>query len=619
MRPFFTFILFALFGQLVNAQTCSTTFTVDSASLTPASNYPTGGFSPRPLPPITQGVFYEQDVTFVMPKEYDTGIIGVVDIDQIQVSSVTNLPPGITWSCNIPGCTYYPQTSQYGSVKICGTTLAAPKVDSVKITVIGSAVGQQLPISFYLPYEIIANPVSSGSFTVDNVTGCDSVTATFAATIGGQGNPITYDWNFGNGNTSADSVPPTQTYTAPGAYDVTLETVISNYVLTSVTVNAVNDNWEEFPGVECNDQDPFLGIPLCVNTAPDIFIQVYDNSNNLVFTSSSVTDQNTPVNFNNINSGNGVVLSSGPYIIRVWDEDFTGNPNDDLGSFTVSNFNLGTNTRSGSGTTITFTIGTTPLITYNDTVTINVYPSPSQPSITNISGDTSICSGDTVVLMSTSGDSYTWYQNGNEITGANDDSLLVTASGNYAVRVVSQYACSSPISASDSIFVSGFPPLPNISYDAVNDRLSSNNAGGFQIQWYLNGSPINGANATSYADPDTGTYTLELTNQYGCSRFSDEFLLSATSGIASLNAKPSIELAPNPNKGTFNLHIQGIQAQLLTISIHDLMGKEVFVTQLNGAGKSTFNLPIQLDIASGIYLVSLQTDQYIITKKLLID
>jgi hypothetical protein len=614
MKKVFTlvFTVFCVFGAYAQ---CSTTYVVDSAALSPSSNYPAGGFTPRPLPPITQGVFYEQDITFVMPKTYDTGIIGVVDIDQIYVSSISNLPAGLTWSCSVSNCTYYPQTSQYGAIKICGITYGQPKVDSVKVTVLGTAVGQQQPIEFYLQYEIIANPVSSGSFSVTGTVGCDSVSSSFAATIGGHGNPIAYSWNFGNGNTSTDSVPPVQLYDSAGVYPVTLQTVISQYVLDSVAVTAINDNWEETPGIECDDRVPIVNTPLCVNTKPDLFIEVYDNSSNLVYTSGVATDQTPTVGYGNFNSGAGIDFSNPPYIIRVWDDDFTGNPNDDLGSFAINSFNEGFNNRSGNGTAISFHIKTVPVQTFNDTVLITVNESPAQPLVTNISGDTSACLGDTIWLVSSAGDSYTWYRNGTELTGAADSALAVTTTGNYAVKVISANQCESIISAADSITINNIPVTPGIAYQASAGRLAVSNSGSYQVQWYLNGNPIPGANGNAYNSPGSGTYTVEFTKN-GCSAMSPEFVFT---GMNDVDMTIAASVIPNPNNGNFVLNIESaVAGREATISIHDMLGVELYNESISQM-PATLRKELNMNLSQGIYLLTIGTESSKKTWKIMVQ
>ncbi|TAG99471.1 MAG: hypothetical protein EAZ16_15040, partial [Sphingobacteriales bacterium] len=87
---------------------------------------------------------------------------------------------------------------------------------------------------------------------------------------------------------------------------------------------------------------------------------------------------------------------------------------------------------------------------------ININPT----SISNINpvGVADICSGNNVVLTSTSAINNQWYRNGQTISGANTKFLTVTAAGIYNLKVGSGL-CSDTISVGTKVSVT---PLPNI-------------------------------------------------------------------------------------------------------------------------------------------------------------
>ncbi|MGP8215425.1 MAG: PKD domain-containing protein, partial [Bacteroidia bacterium] len=74
--------------------------------------------------------------------------------------------------------------------------------------------------------KVIVNPVPVPNFTSNNV--CQGLATNFtnSSTIGCSGTITTWSWNFGDGNTSADT-NPVHTYSAAGIYNVSL-TVTSN-------------------------------------------------------------------------------------------------------------------------------------------------------------------------------------------------------------------------------------------------------------------------------------------------------------------------------------------------------------------------------------------------------
>ena len=96
------------------------------------------------------------------------------------------------------------------------TTYGTPGTYTVKliVAVAGSSSCRDTAICVV---NIIAAPVSN--FSYSPTTGCNSVTTTFTETsVGG----VSWAWNFGNSNTFSGQNPPSQNYTSPGTYTVSL-------------------------------------------------------------------------------------------------------------------------------------------------------------------------------------------------------------------------------------------------------------------------------------------------------------------------------------------------------------------------------------------------------------
>ncbi len=75
----------------------------------------------------------------------------------------------------------------------------------------------------------------------------------------------------------------------------------------------------------------------------------------------------------------------------------------------------------------------------------------------------------------------------------------------------------------DSVFISGFPTIPTVTWDSIPHTLSSNDLGDI-YQWYFNGSPITGATDTTHIVQNSGLYHLVAINANGCVSFSDTTL-----------------------------------------------------------------------------------------------
>jgi hypothetical protein len=72
----------------------------------------------------------------------------------------------------------------------------------------------------------------------------------------------------------------------------------------------------------------------------------------------------------------------------------------------------------------------------------------------------------------------------------------------------------------DTIHVYAYPNDPVIAYDQASYTLSTPDLG-YTYQWYVNGSPINNATATSYSVTQSGIYHVIAINSTGCVAFSD--------------------------------------------------------------------------------------------------
>lgn len=75
----------------------------------------------------------------------------------------------------------------------------------------------------------------------------------------------------------------------------------------------------------------------------------------------------------------------------------------------------------------------------------------------------------------------------------------------------------------DTVRVYGYPGQPNIAYDSLNHILTTDSTQ-YNLQWYLNGSPILGSNAGTDTVLISGYYSVVAINASGCTSFSDTVL-----------------------------------------------------------------------------------------------
>ena len=91
------------------------------------------------------------------------------------------------------------------------------------------AVGFEIAYPTEFDLFLTVNPGSGGntSFTFSPSNGCEDLDVSFEALITSQDYDVEYIWDFANGYTSNQQFPPTQSYTDPGDYNVTLSDRVS--------------------------------------------------------------------------------------------------------------------------------------------------------------------------------------------------------------------------------------------------------------------------------------------------------------------------------------------------------------------------------------------------------
>lgn len=509
---------------------CTIDLTCDSVPAAPK-------LCPASLPTDTAGQYYSADITFYIPKQFNDPQYGTVNLNQIEVLGVTGLPPGMTWTAynylGVATNSFYPPasppSSERGCAKICGTP-PLPFDDSITVSAVAyvtvSGVNASQNVSFKVYLKIIPNPSGNSVFTMSNSQGCNSVTVNFTPNLQSNGNPLyTYDWNFGNGNTStAENV--SQTYTTPGTYTVKCTTKVFHYVITAVNITALNANW-------CGDVEEFF----CFSNNPDVFFQV--NSNGGITTSDTIWNIKTP-SWSNLN----FPIEGSSFIIYFFDADNgppTGSPTDSLGYQTIAvSGNGGTynfNTPSPfSGTQGSVTVGKLVKDTYIDSDKVYVYAPPAIQSFTYSPNDT-VCAGDSVKLSVDTGYSYQWYNDSVLIFGATNAVYYAKQSGNYKVKVTSVNGCTSSSSAT-TVFIS---PNPMVSVFAngtttvcEGETVTLTGSAANSYLW------SNGATTQSINVSTAGNYalTLTVTNANGCSESSS--VINVT-----VNPKPIASIAAN--------------------------------------------------------------------------
>jgi subtilisin family serine protease len=200
----------------------------------------------------------------------------------------------------------------------------------------------------------------------------------------------------------------------------------------------------------------------------------------------------------------------------------------------------------------------------SDTLKLSINPNILPPPPVSLSGDSVICSGDTVILSAPSNfSSYIW------TNGVNTKDNPVVSTGFYTVTVTDAQGCKGK---SDSILINVLqsPPKPSVSQNA--DTLIS--SVGYQYQWYFNGTAIAGADSQKLIPVDSGYYMVEVFHINGCSTFSDSIFIQSTA-ITPVYFTNGLKIYPNPTAGTVFIQSENKENYLTDILLYNVLGKEI--------------------------------------------
>ena len=158
-------------------------------------------------------------------------------------------------------------------------------------------------------------------------------------------------------------------------------------------------------------------------------------------------------------------------------------------------------------------------ISFSNTIVVHLN-NPVVASINNL-GSSTLCNGQSTTLTASPGIDYffQWRLNGVDISGATNQSLLISSGGTYTC-LINNY-CNGNLS--NAVVISSSPVLP----DSISASGSLNICPGQSVlmtadyvvgvnyQWFRDGNPVNGAINNTYFTSIGGVYTCRFTNSCG--------------------------------------------------------------------------------------------------------
>ncbi len=232
----------------------------------------------------------------------------------------------------------------------------------------------------------------------------------------------------------------------------------------------------------------------------------------------------------------------------------------------------------------------TILITYN-----------SLPDFT-LGADTQLCEGNSLLIDATyPGALYLWQDS------SASNTFTVTMQGIYWVKITDANGCSS----TDSLYVNYVPLPPAPSITVFGTLLLSSTA--YSYQWQLDGTDIPGATDQFYTAVQSGTYTMIITDENGCSSSASAEVIT---GISEIEDEFSFTVYPNPSHGSFsiNLNLPGNPGDV-SVEISNSIGQMLYEERLTGSIHLQKEIHLK-NLSSGIYFLSCSSPNFRFVRKI---
>jgi large repetitive protein len=264
---------------------------------------------------------------------------------------------------------------------------------------------------------------------------------------------------------------------------------------------------------------------------------------------------------------------------------------------------------------------------------------PLTPTITvGVSGATTVCPNDSVVMISNSIKGNIWY-GGSPFSANNNDTLKIFASATKTYTLTVNNGCAAASSTTIKITVKPKPakptlePLSKVCFDNSNQFTAllttvplpiGSPAGGTYSGLGVIGTSFYPALAFGIAGGfGIITYTIKDTAT-GCTNAATDMVTidtskNCTTGIIENSLTVSTSIYPNPANNILNIDITKANFNQLNTSIIDVLGNEVY-SSLDALSANGFHKQINVEnLTKGIYFIRLLSGADVFTQKVIIQ
>ncbi len=283
------------------------------------------------------------------------------------------------------------------------------------------------------------------------------------------------------------------------------------------------------------------------------------------------------------------VVNQNSFNTFVWSNNSN---NDTISVFATGNYNVTTTDQNNCSAV-------------SNTITTNVSNAPT-PTI-SAGGPIVLCAGDSVILTSSTGDSYLWTNFGTS------QSIVVKDSGTYSVVVTNADACDG-VGVSNSITVD-VNPQPAAAFtqaaqgSAYVIAFTNTSTGAVSYNWNFGNGQTSNSVSPTHTYTANGTYTVTLTATNGnCTDVTTGTVTIVGVGVEEVaNTIENIRLYPNPNSGTATLELSTSTNSEVQLSILDLAGRNL-LSQVQQLSSGTNSIQINTtEFSAGVYFIQLQS------------
>ncbi|MGE0636401.1 MAG: T9SS type A sorting domain-containing protein [Bacteroidia bacterium] len=242
----------------------------------------------------------------------------------------------------------------------------------------------------------------------------------------------------------------------------------------------------------------------------------------------------------------------------------------------------------------------------SDTIEVTVFDVTTP--VIQADGPLQFCAGDQVILsVQGSYASYLW------TSGSTTPEILVTENGQYGVTVMDLNGCIDSSQTVNPVTVTVWDPLAFILESGDSLTCTPAFAG---YQWYLNDTLIPGANSQVHVAQESGNYSVEVTDDHGCTGGSN-IIEHSMVGIQDVAIDASISIYPNPTRGVFTFNALFSGYENLRIELTNALGQLIIPVE-DVKDVMTVKRDYNLNhLPDGMYMLTIRTEKGSVTKRII--